>query len=173
MPNATRPSAGAELKDAITILAADPYAWWAIHTALAHAASQVGGGENDLLKIALAALRHTTSVGFRSRPDDARTRFAGNRIMEWQDALYVVNELPEWRFPDNVLLVGWMVECGGPDVGRGPARASFQDASPAHYVGATRHLYNSGRHGNGPGWPTSHEWTAANCRYMSRHLATM
>ena len=55
--------------------------------------------------------------------------------MEWQDALYVVNELPEWRFPDSVLLIGWMVECGGPDMGRGPARARFHLKSPEHYVG--------------------------------------
>ena len=34
--------------------------------------------------------------------------------MAWQDALYVMNEQPDWRFPDPVLCVGWIVECGGP-----------------------------------------------------------
>lgn len=88
--------------------------------------------------------------------------------MQWQDALYVVNELPEWHFPDDVLLVGWMVECGGPEMGRGPARASFHTGTPEHYVGGTRRLYNQGSHGNGPGWPPSREWTVHDCRYMGR-----
>jgi len=87
--------------------------------------------------------------------------------MQWQDALYVVNELPEWRLPDTVLLIGWMVECGGPDMGRGPARARFQLQPPEHYVGGTRGLYNVGGHGNGPGWPKSREWSASDCRYMA------
>ena len=88
--------------------------------------------------------------------------------MQWQDALYVVNELPEWHFPDDVLLVGWMVECGGPEMGRGPASASFHTGTPEHYVGGTRRLYNQGSHGNGPGWPPSREWTVHDCRYMGR-----
>ena len=89
----------------------------------------------------------------------------------WQDAFYVVNELPEWRFPDAVLLIAWLIECGGAEMGRGPARASFQTDTPEHYVGETRDLYNEGKHGNGPGWPTSSRWEASECRYMRRSAA--
>ena len=61
--------------------------------------------------------------------------------MTWQDAMYVVNELEEWRFPDDVLCVAWLAECGGPAMKRGPARASFE-TDVSKYVGGSRLLYN-------------------------------
>jgi hypothetical protein len=91
--------------------------------------------------------------------------------MEWQDALYVVNESPEWRFPDSVFLMGWMIESGGPDMGRGPVRARFHLQSAEHYVAGTRRLYNHGAHGNGSGWPKSHEWSAGDCRYIAQVIS--
>ena len=33
MPNTIRPTLATELKDALSIVEADPYGWWAIHTA--------------------------------------------------------------------------------------------------------------------------------------------
>ena len=168
MPNTLRPSAANELKDPLAIIAAAPYGWWAIHTALAHAAEIVHAGQSQLEIVALSAVQRATDAGFRSQSDDTSTRFLGLPIMVFQDALYVVNELPEWRFPDEVLLVGWLVECGGPSMGRGPARAEFEKYTPEHYVGGTRGKFNSGSHGNGPGWPPSRQWTAKDCRYMTR-----
>jgi hypothetical protein len=167
MPNPLRPSAANELKEPLAIIDAEPHGWWAIHTALIHAARRIRLGEDDLFEVALGAVKRAADAGFRSLPDDSKTRFTGKAIMQWQDALYVVNELPEWRFPDSVLLIAWMVECGGPDMGRGPARARFHLESPEHYVGGTRNLYNSGAHGNGSGWPKSREWSAGDCRYMA------
>jgi hypothetical protein len=167
MPNTIRMSAAMEPKNATEIIDTDPQGWRAIHTALVHTAREIALGEQNLLKVALSAVRHATDAGFRSRTDDRLTRFTGKAIMEWQDALFVVNELPGWWFPDEVLLVGWLIECGGPEMGRGPARASFHTGTPEHYVGGTRRLYNRGQHGNGPSWPESRQWRAADCPWMS------
>ena len=167
MPNSIRPTAATELKQPLAIIASAPYGWWALHTALAHAAQLVTAGHSSLESVALAAIHHVASVGFVSREDDKATRYLGMPIMAFQDALFSVNELPEWRFPDDLLLVTWMVECGGPAMGRGPARAQFQAGSPEHYIGGSRGLFNSGHHGNGPGWPLSRQWSAGDCRYMA------
>ena len=144
-----------------------PEGWKALNTALVHAASLIAGGESQLHLVAVSAVRQVAEAGFRSQPDDRRTRFLGMKIMPFQDALYVMNELPDWRFPDEVLLVTWLVECGGPAMGRGPARAEYQKDTPDHYVGGTRALFNAGLHGNGPGWPESHQWPASACRHMT------
>jgi hypothetical protein len=169
MPNTLRLTATEELKDAVAIIEADPFAWWAIHTALVFAARQVVSGGFDPLSVAKSALKHAAATGFGAgRQEVSATRYTGKPIMAWQDALYVVNELPEWRFPDELLLIAWLVECGGPEMGRGPARASFQKGTPEHYVGGTRGLYNGGAHGNGEGWPSSRQWTAADCRFMAQ-----
>ena len=168
MPNAIRPTAATELKDALSIVESDPHGWWAIHTALSYGASRLAHGDTGLPGIARDAIRRAADAGFgQGRPDPATTRYTAKRIMAWQDALYVVNELPEWRFPDEVLLIGWFVECGGPEMGRGPARSAFRDYKVQHYVGGTRALYNKGDHGNGPGWPLSSCWSPDDCRYMN------
>jgi hypothetical protein len=168
MPNTIRPAVEQECKNAVAIIDADPHGWWAIHTALVRAARRVATGDGDHLAIAKAALIHAAEAGFGlGRPNTAGTRFLEKPIMAWQDALYVVNELPEWRFPDDVLLIAWLIECGGPEMNRGPARTSFQKGTPEHYIGGTRALYNAGSHGNGPGWPVSHRWEARACRYMT------
>jgi hypothetical protein len=167
MSNPVRATASSELKSAVSIIDESPHGWWALHTALVAAARSLRRANSDLLDIASHSLRHVEQVAFGRGADDASvTRFTAKSIMAWQDAMYVVNELPEWRFPDDVLLVGWLVECGGPEMRRGPARASFQNHSPDHYVGGTRRLYNEGKHGNGAGWPESRVWTAKDCRYM-------
>ena len=131
MGDTIRPTAAHELKDALQIIDGDPHGWWAIHTALVSAARRVAAGDPDLLMVAQASLNDAANSGFGlGRVEAARTRYTGKPIMAWQDALYVVNELPEWRFPDEVLLVAWLIECGGPEMGRGPARASFQQGTP-------------------------------------------
>jgi hypothetical protein len=172
MANTTRPTVGHELKEPLSILEADPHGWWALHTALVSASRRVAAGDSDYLSIATASLKHAASSGFGpGRPETSATRYTGKPIMAWQDALYVVNELPEWRFPDAVLLVAWLIECGGPEMGRGPARASFHENTPEHYVGETRDLFNAGKHGNGPGWPASRSWSSNDCRYTKRSAA--
>lgn len=172
MGNSIRASAVSELKDPLSVLLNAPYGWSALHTALARAAQLISAGESELDLIALAAVHRATEVGFLSKTDERVTRFLEMPIMAFQDALYVVNELPEWRFPDEVLLVAWLVECGGPAMGRGPARAEFEKGSPDHYVGGSRGLFNGGNHGNGPGWPKSNQWPATACRYMSAVAVT-
>ena len=166
MGNSIRPTAASELKEPLAIISKHPHGWWALHTALVHAAQIVQGGESHLDLVALSALQRATDAGFRSETDESSTRFLGMPIMMFQDALFVVNELPEWRFPDEVLLVGWLVECGGRAMGRGPARADYQEHTPEHYVDGSRTLFNRGEHGNGPGWPRSTEWPRGACRYM-------
>lgn len=159
MPNTIRPGEAQEFKDPVQIIDADPHGWWAIHTALVNAARRMAIGGSDHFTIAKASLAHAATSGFGlGRSDISVTRYTGKPTMGWQDALYAVNELPEWRFPDDVLLIAWLIECGGPEMGRGPARASFQKGTPEHYVGGTRKLYNVGSHGNGLGWPTSNCW---------------
>ena len=168
MGNEIRESVRGELKDPLKIIEADPHGWWAVHTGLVAASKQVAAGRSDALAMAKASVESIAKSGFGSgRPDVKATRYTGSPIMAWQDALYAVNELPEWRFPDEVLLVGWLLECGGPEMGRGPARASFHLGTPEHYVGGSRELYNRGAHGNGPGWPSSKQWRGAECRYMA------
>ncbi len=161
-----RPTAASELKHANAILAADPAGWNALHAALVHAAKTAA--RRPMLDLALAAVKAVLDSGFRSRVDDRATRFLGKPVMAFQDALFVVNELRDWRFPDELLLVAWLVECGGPEMGRGPARASFQKGTPAQYIAGARALYNAGKHGNGDGWPPSHRWAAADCRHVRR-----
>lgn len=172
MANTIRPAVEQELKDPLGIIEADPHGWWALHTALVSASRRVATGDSDYLSIAKTSLRHASDAGFGlGRSENPATRYTGKPIMAWQDALYVVNELPEWRFPDAALLVAWLVECGGPEMGRGPARASFQNDTPEHYVGKTRDLFNAGQHGNGPGWPPSRSWSSNECRYTRRSAA--
>ncbi len=84
-------------------------------------------------------------------------------ITEWQTALYAVNELPDWRFPDHVLLVRWLIRVAC----RRWAGASHADdklGGAEHYIGVTRKRYNAGtyRHG-GPAWPTSHQFSPKEC----------
>ena len=164
-PNKVRPGAHLEPKEAETIRAGDEAGWAAIHAALVTAARRFASGERDLVALAKAGIAEACVEGFASLPDARRTRFTGSRIMAWQDALFVMNELDDWHFPDPILCVAWLVECGGPAMGRGPARADFcRDVDL--YIAGTRTLYNLGEHSNGPGWPASHGWLPKECPYM-------
>jgi hypothetical protein len=155
MANTIRKNVDAELKDLHSILDSNPTGWTAIHAALEWAEAQLQKRPSELLAVAREAVESVHAAGFQSSPDRRMTRFSGFKdIMAWQDALYVVNSHPDWRFSDEVLCVGWLVELGGAEMGRGPARASYWKDSSL-YVGGTRALYNNGKHGNGPGWPTS------------------
>jgi hypothetical protein len=156
-----------ELKDPRSIIAHSPYGWWALHTAMAHASQMMGSGSADLSCLAHQAVRWAVDAGFVSQPNECATRFLGMPIAPFQDALFVVNELPEWHFPDEVLHVAWLVECGGPSMGRGPAGSGFASGQPEHTIGDARILFNAGAHGNGPGWPKSTKWPAAACRHMA------
>jgi hypothetical protein len=163
--NKLRPEVDKEPKTAGDIHRACPHGWAAVQAVLVSAARQLAGGATDLTLIARRALDEVTSSGFVSSPDRKRSRFCSLPIMAWQDALYVMNEQPEWRFPDNVLCVGWIVECGGPATGRGPARADFS-CDVSLYIQGTRAHYNAGAHGNGPGWPPSRRYEPRDCRHM-------
>ena len=156
MANTIRKNVDAELKEPQSILQSNPEGWAAIHAALEWAEAQLEKRPSEILAVAKETVEAVHAGGFQSNPDRRVTRFAGYKnIMAWQDALYVVNAHPDWRFSDEALLVGWLVELGGPEMGRGPATASYWKQTPEHYVGGSRALYNNGKHGNGPGWPTS------------------
>jgi hypothetical protein len=163
--NAIRPDVDREPKTAPDILRANQHGWAAVHAALVSAARQLSSETADLVVAARNALQDAEASGFVSLPHERRTRFCGMSIMAWQDALYVMNELPDWHFPDEVLCVGWMVECGGPALGRGPARADFSTAV-SRYIQGTRNLFNAGTHGNGRGWPGSRRYRSDDCVHM-------
>jgi len=68
--------------------------------------------------VAREAVENVHAAGFQSSSDRRMTRFSRFKdIMAWQDALYVVNAHPDWRFSDEALCVGWLVELGGPEMG--------------------------------------------------------
>lgn len=165
--NNLRPGIDQEAKSAAAILKANPHGWAAVHAVLVSAARQVAGGAGNLTVVARRALDEVTSSGFVSSPNRKLTRFCEMSIMAWQDALYVMNEQPDWHFPDPVLCVGWMVECGGPAMDRGPARADFS-AAVVKYIQGTRALYIDGNHGNGPGWPPSRRYEPRDCPHMTQ-----
>ena len=130
---------------------------------LVTATHEVANGSTDLVNVAQCALTSIRDAGYTPQPDDKTTRFTGLGITRWQTMLYAVNELPDWHFPDDVLCVGWLIECGGPSMGRGPARAQFEDRVK-HYVGGTRNRYNRGTSGHGgDGFPESREYSLEQC----------
>src|SRR4051794_27363357 len=97
-----RPTAIDEPRTPADVLASNA-GWQAIHTALVSAVRLLRTGEVDLNRLAAHSLQTARAAGFPELPDPRRTRFCGSSIGAWQDALFVVNELPEWRFPDDVL----------------------------------------------------------------------
>ena len=150
--------------DGKSIIKSDPVGWAAIHLSLITAAHAVANGSNDLVEIAKGALKCVLEAGYTSNPDEEKTRFTGDGITKVQTKLYAVNELPNWHFPDNVITVGWLIECGGPAMGRKPATAAFEQESVEHYVGGTRKRYNKGTYGHGgEGFPESREYLAQEC----------
>ncbi len=131
--------------------------------------STSANGSIDLVNIAQCALKSIRDAGYTPQPDDKITRFTGLGITKWQTMLYAVNELPDWHFPDDVLCVGWLIECGGPSMGRGPAKAQFEDRVK-HYVGGTRNRYNRGTFGHGgDGFPESREYSLEECPHVGSH----
>lgn len=135
-------------------------AWSAIHLALVIAAHALKNGQSDLASVAHIALDALTNVGYRGQPDETRSRFTGESIAKWQDMLYAVNELPGWCFSDDVLVVGWLIECGGPSMGRGPASAAYE-TNVRLYVGGTRNRYNTSTQGHDrKEAPVSHAYSA-------------
>lgn len=78
------------------------------------------------------------------RPDTGAVRtgrFTNMAIMAFQNAVYVRNADPAWRFSDAVLTVAWGIEFPH-------AACRFTDTAWIRgYVGTTRSDYNRGRHG--------------------------
>ena len=149
--------------DGKSIIRSDPTGWAAIHLGLIAATHAVANGSTAPIAVAEYALKCVHDAGYTSKPDDKLTRFTGSRITKWQTSLYAVNELPDWHFPDVVICVGWLIECGGPAMGRGPATASFEERVE-HYVAGTRNRYNSGTYGHGgESFPESREYSMAQC----------
>src|SRR4051812_1740871 len=88
-----------EPKTASGIVAANPSGWKALKVALSHAKSSFIAGQTDPPTVATAAIRAAHDAGFASEPDDRLTRFTRvTGIMAFQDSLFAINELPEWRF---------------------------------------------------------------------------
>jgi hypothetical protein len=143
--------------------------WRPIHLALIASAHAVMNGRSDLVGIARFAVKVAEGAGYRSLPNERATRLMGAAITRWQTHLYAMNEHRDWRFPDSVLLVGWLIECGGPKMGRGPARADFEANGVELMVGGTRWRYNNHRYGHGgAGLPASREYQSADCIHMGR-----
>lgn len=152
---------------AANILATAPDGWRAIHLCLIATAHAVSNGQTDPVAMARRSLAAAAATGYVSGGDQRLTRFTRGRITRWQTELFAVNESMSWRFPDLVLLVGWLVECGGPAMGRGPARAEFAANGVELMIGGTRWRYNNQRYGHGgKGLPVSHEFEAVDCLFM-------
>ncbi len=164
-----RPDVDKEPKNSVDIIDANPKGWSGVHTALVEACRLFGeGGSAALPQKAIQAVEFAHSRGFESSDDDKRTRFTHiPSVMAWQDAMYAMNELRNWRFPDELVCVAWLIECGGLSMGRGPARkkTKYEDGVKK-YIGGTRRLYNRGEHGNGPGWPQSTVWNPSDCQHF-------
>ena len=164
--------------DSRSIVQSNPTAWAAIHvghiTATHEVATGLTGditalGGSALVNIAQCALKSIRNAGYTPQPGDKSTRFTGLGITRWQTMLYAVNEVPDWHFPDDVLCVGWLIECGGPSMDRGPAGAQFEDRVK-HYVGGTRALYNRGTSGHGgDGFPESRKYSLEECPHVGSH----
>ena len=164
--------------DSKSIAQSNPTAWAAIHVGLITATHEVATGltgditalgGSAMINIAQCALKSIRDAGYTPQQDGQRTRFTGLGITRWQTMLYAVNELPDWHFPDDVLCVGWLIECGGPSMDRGPARAQFEDRVK-HYVGGTRNRYNRGISGHGgDGFPESREYSLEECPHVGSH----
>jgi hypothetical protein len=148
-------------------VAVDSAGWRAIHLVLVAAAHAVNAGGANLVQIARWAVEVAHGAGYVTHPNDRRTRFTSLGITAFQTLLYAFNERSDWRFPDSVLLAGWLAECGGPRMGRGPARADFEANGVQLMIGGTRWRYNNQRYGHGgEGLPTSHEYEPADCAHM-------
>jgi hypothetical protein len=154
-------------KIAANIKAAAPAGWNAIHLCLIAAAHAVGNGQTDPVRMARQSIAAAHAAGHVSGADEGRTRFVGGRITRWQTELFAVNETRSWRFPDLVLLVGWLVECGGPPMGRGPARSDFAAHGVERMINGTRWRYNNKKYGHGgPELPRSRRFEIRDCLYM-------
>ena len=166
--------------DAKSIKESDSTAWDAIYFCGRCASGMLASGHSNLVAIAKATIKQAHSRGFQSSPDEKCTRFTGKRrfITKFQTRLYSVNIDPNWHFPDRVLAILWLIECGGPAMGRGPsgtskAKAAEYQTDVKKYIGGTRKVYNRGdsRHG-GPGYPESREYSEEECSHFKSPIAT-
>lgn len=143
------------------VVASAPAGWRAIHPCLIPAAHALVNGQAGASATAHLAVEAAHRAGYRSHDDVRKTRFVGSGVTKFQTHLFAVNESPSWRFPDAILLVGWLIECGGPQMARGPARADFEANGVELMIGGTRWRYNNRRYGHGgEGLPRSHEYQA-------------
>jgi hypothetical protein len=151
-----------------------PSGWRAIHLSLIAAAHGFSNRQTDLVALATFAVEVAHRAGYTSLESERHTRFVGSGITNWQTQLYAVNNLSEWRFPDPILPVGWLVECGGPKMARGPARADFEANGVELMIGGTCWRYNNRGYGHGgEGLPESREYMPADCVHMSASLSAV
>jgi hypothetical protein len=142
--------------------------WNAIHLALIAAAHALRNGQSDLTAIARWSVQVAEGAGYETHADQRLTRFMGLGITRFQTLLYAMNDRRDWRFPDPVLLVGWLLEGGGPAMGRGPAKADYAANGVSLMIGGTRWRYNNGRYGHGrENLPESREYLPADCSHMN------
>jgi hypothetical protein len=158
--------------DARSIIESDSTGWDAIYFCGRYASGMLASGHTNLVAIAKATSKQAHSEGYQSSPDEKCTRFTKTRryITKFQTKLYSVNIDPNWHFPDRVLCILWLIECGGPAMGRGPSNTSKgaeYQTDVEKYIGGTRKVYNRGdsRHG-GPGYPESREYSEEECSHF-------
>jgi hypothetical protein len=132
----------------LEIVRSERKAWGALHLGLVFAAHALDNGNADLVAVAKAAVETMDRAGYKLGTDYGRT--PRNEIAKWQDRLYALNELQGWRFSDDVLLTAWLIECGGPSMGRGPATANYE-ISVENYIAGTRQRYNTRTQGHDRG----------------------
>ena len=158
--------------DARSIIGADSTGWAAIHFCGRHASGMLASGHTNLVAIAKTTIKNAHEAVHQSNVDEKCTRFTGRRrwITKFQTRLYSVNIDPNWHFPDRVLAILWLIECGGPAMGRGPSNTSKgaeYQTDVKKYIGGTRKVYNRGDSGHGgPEYPESREYSEEECRHF-------
>jgi hypothetical protein len=132
----------------------------------------LASGHTDLVAVAKATIKQAELRGCPSSPDEKHTHFTGKRlhITKFQTNLYAVNLAPDWRFPDRVLDILWLIELGGLAMGRGPCsilKGAQHQTDVKKYIGGTRKVYNRGvsDHG-GSGHPESREYSEEECSHF-------
>ena len=88
-------------------------------------------------------------------------------ITRFQSKLYSVNNEPDWHFQEDILAIGWLIELGGPAMGRGPCKKAEYQTDVRKYVGGTRRRYNNASYGHGgPDFPESREYSRSDCPHF-------
>ena len=159
---------------AMSIVESNPTAWASIFFCARYSSGLLASGHSDLVAVAKATINQAGLRGYQSSSDEKRTRFTGKRryITRVQTDIYAVNIQPDWWFPDRVIDILWLIECGGPAMGRGPCNTSSgaqYQMDVKKYIGGTRKVYNRGASGHGgSAYPESREYSEEECSHFNR-----